>query len=193
MNPAVTHVLQFFEYHHLPPHLQAVSEPFAKLAHQIASASSNPETTVALRKLLESKDAAVRAVLAEKKAPREAAATPAPKPAWRPFVLDCNSYGFTSLGIDSPEAWVEYVRRAKQIHKDMPGTPSSRLDGTVLGFLLEAKASPRSLEESASSSEPGVMPSFGYYSEHRSKVSLESWAQSQGMDLRQIYVQGGSA
>jgi hypothetical protein len=43
-----------------------VSELFANLAHEVAAASSNPETTVALRKLLESKDAAVRAVLAEK-------------------------------------------------------------------------------------------------------------------------------
>jgi len=63
MNPAVAHVLQFFAYEHLPEHLQAVSEPFHALAHTIAAQSSNQETTVALRKLLESKDAAVRAML----------------------------------------------------------------------------------------------------------------------------------
>lgn len=62
-HPGIQHVLNFFGYAHLPEHLQAVSKPFSDLAHQVASASSNAETTVALRKLLESKDAAVRAVL----------------------------------------------------------------------------------------------------------------------------------
>lgn len=57
-------MLQFFEYEHLPEHLQAVSLPFAELAHQIVNTlPSNPERTVALRKLLEAKDCAVRAVL----------------------------------------------------------------------------------------------------------------------------------
>jgi hypothetical protein len=65
-------VLRFFAYDHLPEHLQAVSQPFSELAHQIADrsrsdweqvAADGPETTVALRKLLEAKDAAVRAVL----------------------------------------------------------------------------------------------------------------------------------
>jgi len=66
MHPAVTHILQFFAFEHLPEHLQSASMPFHALAHDIAANSSNPETTVALRKLLEAKDAAVRAVLAEK-------------------------------------------------------------------------------------------------------------------------------
>jgi len=59
------HILQFFVYAHLPPALQAVSAPFAKLADEIVSTlPRNPERTVALRKLLEAKDAAVRAKLA---------------------------------------------------------------------------------------------------------------------------------
>ena len=62
-HPAVEHLLQFFAYDHLPQHLQDVSQPFAALAARIAGQSSNPETTVALRKLLEAKDAAVRASL----------------------------------------------------------------------------------------------------------------------------------
>jgi len=62
-NPAVKHVLQFFRYDHLPQHLQDVSKPFADLALVVAKASSNQETTVSLRKLLEAKDAAVRAHL----------------------------------------------------------------------------------------------------------------------------------
>lgn len=60
---AVVGVLQFFQWSHLPPHLQAVSRPFADLANQVADGPANAETTVALRKLLEAKDAAVRAVL----------------------------------------------------------------------------------------------------------------------------------
>lgn len=60
------HILQFFAYAHLPPHLQAVSKPFGDMAQQIVdSLPRNPERTVALRKLLESKDAAVRALVAK--------------------------------------------------------------------------------------------------------------------------------
>jgi len=58
------YLLQFFTYAHLPENLQAVSRPFAELAQKIAGdLPSNPERTVALRKLLEAKDCAVRAVI----------------------------------------------------------------------------------------------------------------------------------
>ena len=57
-------MLQFFAFAHLPPHLQAASKSFGELAEQIvATLPSNPERTVALRKLLEAKDCAVRALL----------------------------------------------------------------------------------------------------------------------------------
>jgi hypothetical protein len=60
------HIMQFFAYGHLPAHLQEVSKPFGDLAEQIVSTlPRNPERTVALRKLLEAKDAAVRARLAK--------------------------------------------------------------------------------------------------------------------------------
>lgn len=63
-HPAIEHVLKFFVFGHLPPHLQEISAPFATLAYRTArKAPQNQETTVALRKLLEAKDAAVRAVL----------------------------------------------------------------------------------------------------------------------------------
>lgn len=80
MEPQTEHILQFFRYDHLPPHLAAVSKPFADLAHAIVLGDNvpeagtvtlgnalprNPERTVALRKLLEAKDAAVRALLAK--------------------------------------------------------------------------------------------------------------------------------
>lgn len=64
MHPAITHVLKFFAYAHLPPKLQEISKPFCELADAVANrAPDNQETTVALRKLLEAKDAAVRAAL----------------------------------------------------------------------------------------------------------------------------------
>ena len=57
-------MLQFFQYKHLPEHLQAVSRPFCELAERIvAELPSNPERTVCLRKTLEAKDSAVRAVI----------------------------------------------------------------------------------------------------------------------------------
>lgn len=60
------HIMQFFAYAHLPEHLQEVSKPFGEMAENIvAKLPRNPERTVALRKLLEAKDAAVRAYLAK--------------------------------------------------------------------------------------------------------------------------------
>lgn len=57
-------MLQFFNHNHLPEHLSRVSMPFCVLAEEIVmSLPRNPERTMALRKLLEAKDCAVRAVL----------------------------------------------------------------------------------------------------------------------------------
>lgn len=56
-------LLQFFAYAHLPEHLQLVSRPFAELAEHVCRLPRNPERTTALRKLLESKDCAVRAMI----------------------------------------------------------------------------------------------------------------------------------
>lgn len=57
-------MMKWFEYSHLPEHLQSVSKPFGELAAKVCEViEAGPERTVALRKLLESKDAAVRAKL----------------------------------------------------------------------------------------------------------------------------------
>lgn len=57
-------MLQFFDYEHLPAHLQAVSKPFGDLARQmVETLPRNAERTSGLRKLLEAKDCAVRALL----------------------------------------------------------------------------------------------------------------------------------
>ena len=60
------HILQFFAHAHLPPHLAEVSRPFCEMAERIVETlPRNPERTVALRKLLEAKDAAVRALVSK--------------------------------------------------------------------------------------------------------------------------------
>jgi hypothetical protein len=64
-------ILRFFEYAHLPTRLQEISQPFCELAQQVAqrgqknadTPGSMAETVTSLRKLLEAKDAAVRAAL----------------------------------------------------------------------------------------------------------------------------------
>ena len=59
-------ILRYFDFTHLPVHLREVSRVFAGCAEMIVdTVPRNPERTVALRKLLESKDAAVRAALGE--------------------------------------------------------------------------------------------------------------------------------
>lgn len=62
--PGPHRLLRYFEYGHLPQPLQLICQPFASLAETIDTTLSNgPEKDVALRKLLESKEAAVRAAL----------------------------------------------------------------------------------------------------------------------------------
>lgn len=57
-------MMKWFSYGHLPQHLQNTSERFFILAEFVCEAlEPGPERTVALRKLLEAKDAAVRATL----------------------------------------------------------------------------------------------------------------------------------
>ncbi len=57
-------ILKFFEFEHLPAHLKEVSKRFHDDAHWLVdNVPRCPERTVALRKLLEGKDAAVRAAL----------------------------------------------------------------------------------------------------------------------------------
>ncbi|MBN8472313.1 hypothetical protein D7Y27_22515 [Corallococcus sp. AB004] len=76
--PQSEDILKYFKHAHLPPHLAAVSKPFSDLAHAIVGGDNtpesgsvtlggplprNPERTMALRKLLEAKDCAVRALV----------------------------------------------------------------------------------------------------------------------------------
>ena len=54
----------YFKYDHLPEDAQEVSKPFCELAAEVYNTRPwHPQTTVSLQKLLEAKDAAVRAVV----------------------------------------------------------------------------------------------------------------------------------
>jgi hypothetical protein len=63
MNPATSAILRYFEFAHLPPRLAEISEPFHDIAYSMANTLQGPELTAGLRKLLEAKDAFVRAAL----------------------------------------------------------------------------------------------------------------------------------
>lgn len=57
-------ILQWFRYEHLPARLRDASRPFGELAQQLVmTLPESDERDVALRKLLEAKDAAVRAAI----------------------------------------------------------------------------------------------------------------------------------
>jgi hypothetical protein len=58
------YMLKYFNYKHLPDHLQEISKPFSELAHKLVSSSGDrTELEHALRKLLEAKDCAVRSLV----------------------------------------------------------------------------------------------------------------------------------
>lgn len=72
MEPSVDHLMRFFTYEHLPGHLADVSRPFWVLARQLVDMGlEGPELTASLRKLLESKDCAVRSALVSRVTLRE--------------------------------------------------------------------------------------------------------------------------
>lgn len=66
-NPASKHIYpiyKYFQYVHLPEHLQQISKPIFELAElMINTLPDNPEKEEGLRKLLEAKDCFVRAAI----------------------------------------------------------------------------------------------------------------------------------
>ena len=57
-------IMKYFEYAHLPEHLQKISKPFGDMAGQMnADLPDGAEKSAGLRKLLEAKDCMVRAAL----------------------------------------------------------------------------------------------------------------------------------
>ncbi|MEC4091607.1 hypothetical protein [Pseudoalteromonas rubra] len=61
--------VEYFEYGHLPQHLQEVSKPIGELAIAMRNRFPNcPEAAVGIRKLLEAKDCLVRAAVTQHRA-----------------------------------------------------------------------------------------------------------------------------
>lgn len=57
-------IVKYFEYGHLPDHLQSVSAPICELAEIMeAMLPDGPEKSTGLRKLLEAKDCFVRTLV----------------------------------------------------------------------------------------------------------------------------------
>ena len=70
MHPSIPALLKFFDYDHLPAHLQEVSKPFHDLAHKMADEfgeitdiGPGAQLNRGIQKLLEAKDCMVRAAL----------------------------------------------------------------------------------------------------------------------------------
>lgn len=62
--PSTNAIMKYFEFKHLPKHLQEVSLPFSNIAHTMdQQLPDGPEKAAGLRKLLEAKDCFVRAAL----------------------------------------------------------------------------------------------------------------------------------
>jgi len=64
MDQSVANIMRYFEFSHLSENLQIVAREYYGFAHALEqNLPTGPEKSVALRKLLESKDAAVRSAL----------------------------------------------------------------------------------------------------------------------------------
>lgn len=60
----MSNIIKFFEYEHLPEHLQEVSKPLCDVAKRMEETlPDGPEKTAGLRKLLEAKDCFVRTLV----------------------------------------------------------------------------------------------------------------------------------
>ena len=74
-------IMKYFQYEHLPAHLQEVSRPIGELAELMdETLPDGAEKSTGLRKLLEAKDCFVRAVLTDPDTARALVTETAPAP-----------------------------------------------------------------------------------------------------------------
>lgn len=68
-HPGTTHLMELFEYGHLPAHLASVSAQCHAVAEEmVTNLQDGPELSTGLRKLLEAKDCFVRQAVLDAKA-----------------------------------------------------------------------------------------------------------------------------
>ena len=107
-------MLSFFDYKHLPEGLQGISMPFNKLANSLVDQlPHHPQKMIALQKLLEAKDAAVRIAVAKTRIRRKEIQN---------LIVECHKNG------DTPDAILE------KVHDEFP---ASRISLEVLKDFLE--------------------------------------------------------
>ncbi len=107
-------MLSFFDYKHLPEGLQGISMPFNKLANSLVEQlPHHPQKMVALQKLLEAKDAAVRIAVAKTRIRRKEIQN---------LIVECHGNG------DSADQILEKVQAE---------FPSSRITLEILKDFLE--------------------------------------------------------
>lgn len=79
-HPALTEALRWLHWKHLPDHLAEISRPISELGHHLADqlapngAAPSPQLLLGIQRLVEAKDALVRAAVAT--APEPAPAPP---------------------------------------------------------------------------------------------------------------------
>jgi hypothetical protein len=107
-------MLAFFDYKHLPEGLQGISMPFNKLANSLVDQLPNhPQKMIALQKLLEAKDAAVRIAVAKTRIRRKEIQN---------LIIECQSKG------NSPEEILTSIQNEY---------PASKITLEVLRDFLE--------------------------------------------------------
>lgn len=127
IHPAVAQMLGNFRYDHLPAHLQAVSQPFHDLAHQLAETLTGPEVTKGLDALWAAKN---WAVLAASTAALEGAPPPAPT------VSDVVLYGLTAADVAGIN------RRRKDFHDNGAADSQTGFVGHVGNYVQEGDVFP---------------------------------------------------
>ena len=81
LHPSIVEKLEHFEHAHLAAPLKSTVQYFWNLAHWLAdNIASHPQLIIALQKLIEAKDAAVRAKVVELKAAGTPAGPNTPEP-----------------------------------------------------------------------------------------------------------------
>lgn len=127
LDPALRHasttqVLRHFQAGHLPPHLARISKQVGDLARSLArQLDDGPELTTGLRKLLEAKDAFVRAAI-------ESHGVPVPEPSHHHAGTHKPSGGEASLGLHAGVSHSQLHSGPHSPDTTVPATGMSRIE-----------------------------------------------------------------
>lgn len=146
-HPGTVQLLRWFDYQHLPADLGVVSMQFHHLAHELVDRlPDSPELTVALRKLLEGKDAAVRAAL-----PPPGTRTEVQRPAVVQQVMNDSAARTLTVGVAcpadmAPEELAEQVRLELLERLERSAAEQSRMPSAAESIARHTR--PRAISDS---------------------------------------------